>query len=48
MIKLDFRKNDNLLEKELKNIQAYDIAEVFHDLEVTGTKRIIDLISDKS
>jgi magnesium transporter len=47
MIKLDFRKNDNLLEKELKNIQAYDIAEVFHDLEVTEQKRIIDLISDK-
>ncbi|MGI6359763.1 MAG: magnesium transporter [Acholeplasmatales bacterium] len=47
MIKLDFRQNDNLLQKELKNIQAYDIAEIFHDLEVTEQKRVIDLISDK-
>lgn len=47
MIKLDFRQNDNLLQKELKNIQAYDIAEIFHDLEVTHQKRVIDLISDK-
>ena len=38
---------DNLLQKDLKNIQAYDIAEIFHDLEVIHQKRVIDLISDK-
>ncbi|MGI6782363.1 MAG: magnesium transporter [Acholeplasmataceae bacterium] len=47
MIKLDFKKSNLQLKRELNKIQAYDIAELFYDLEESEQTRVLDLLDAK-
>ena len=47
MIKLDFKKSNYALRRELNKLQAYDIAEIYYDLELEEQTRILDLIGVK-
>ena len=47
MIKLDFKKSNNQLKKELTKLQAYDIAEIFCDLDEKEQTLVLDLLGHK-
>ncbi len=47
MIKLNFKLSNAQLKKELNKMQAYDIADIFYDLEEKDQFRILDLLESK-
>lgn len=46
-MRLDFKKSNYALKKELKNMQPYDIAEMFYDLDEDEQIRVMQLIGVK-
>ena len=47
MIKIDFSRSNYSLKRDLKAVQAYDIAEIFYDLDEKEQIRVLDLIGVK-
>ena len=47
MMNLDFKKSNYALKRELNKMQAYDISEVFYELEKDEQTRVLDLIGVK-
>ncbi len=47
MTRLDFKKSNYALKKELKNMQPYDIAEMFYEMEEDEQLRVMQLIGVK-
>ncbi|HPX72191.1 MAG TPA: hypothetical protein PLP51_02130 [Acholeplasmataceae bacterium] len=46
-MRLDFKKSNYALKRELKNMQPYDIAEMFYDLDEDEQIRVMQLIGVK-